>query len=84
MVDNKNNEYNYRIGDLKLLLIHHKAKYIDLIRESKIIDEESYTFIDTITKQIDDLKHEVIRFEEMFEAYRLNIDDKKTHKLNNK
>ena len=84
MVDNKNNEYNYRIGDLKLLLIHHKAKYFDLIRESKIIDEESYTFIDTITKQIDDLKNEVIRFEEMFEAYRLNIDDKKTHKLNNK
>ena len=63
MVDNKNYEYNYRIGDLQLLFIYHKVKYFDLIQETKIINE-------------DDIKNEVIRFEEMLKAYRLNIDEK--------
>ena len=72
MVDNKNNEYNYRIGDLRLLLIYYKAKYVDLIRETKIINEEEYLSIDTTQKQMDDLKNEVIRFEEMLKIYRSN------------
>ena len=74
MVESKNYEYNYRIGDLRLLLIHHKAKYFDLIRETKIINEEEYLIIDTIIKQIDDLKKEVVRFEEMLKIYRSNIN----------
>jgi len=74
MVDNKNNEYNYRIGDLRLLLIYHKAKYFDLILETKKINEEEYSFIYTIIKQMDDLKNEVIRFEEMLKIYRSNIN----------
>ena len=72
MVDNKNNEYNYRIGDLRLLLIHHKAKYFDLIRETKNKYEEEYVFIDTIIKQMDDLKKEVVIFEEMLKIHRSN------------
>ena len=72
MVESKNYEYNYRIGDLRLLLIHHKAKYFDLIRETKIINEEEYLIIDTIIKQMDDLKNEVIRFDEMLKIYRSN------------
>jgi len=74
MVDNINNEYNYRIGDLRLLLIYHKAKYFDLILETKKINEEEYSFIYTIIKQMDDLKNEVIRFEEMLKIYRSNIN----------
>ena len=72
MVESKNYEYNYRIGDLRLLLIHYKAKYFDLIRETKIINEEEYLSIDTTQKQMDDLKNEVIRFEEMLKIYRSN------------
>ena len=45
MVNNKINEYNYRIGDLKLSIIYRKAKCYDLIQETKIINEECDEFI---------------------------------------
>jgi 2C-methyl-D-erythritol 2,4-cyclodiphosphate synthase len=73
IVNNKINEYNYRIGDLKLSIIYHKAKCYDLIQETKIINEECYDFLINNTNiQINDLINEVNRFEEMIKIYRSN------------
>ena len=73
MVNDKINEYNYRIGDLKLSIIYRKAKCYDLIQETKIINEECDEFIINNTNiQMNDLINEVVRFEEMIKIYRSN------------